>query len=104
MEQFKRDQERECAMTTSQSPLRVLKAQADEIAKTIKAAERGESVAPQFAAKLAEAKGKENFVVGVVMDDKVLKITLPWAMIRSTSEVSLSEYILKHMRGQRESA
>jgi hypothetical protein len=85
-------------MTTARSPLRVLKAQSDAIAKTIKASERGEPIAPAFAAKLAEAMGRDEFVVGVVMDDKFLKITLPWVTIRNSSESGLSEYILKHMR------
>lgn len=89
-------------MTTAQSPLRVLKAQSDSIAKTIKAAERGEPVAPGFAAKLAEAKARDVFVVGVVMDDKFLQITLPWTCIKEYSEAALAAYILKHMRESRE--
>ena len=36
------------------------------------------------------------------MDDKVLKIEMPWAAIREHSEAGLSEFILKHMRGQRD--
>jgi DNA-directed RNA polymerase subunit L len=89
-------------MTTAKSPLRALKAQADKIAKMIKAAERGEYVPLDFAQKFAAARGREDFIVGVVMDDKTLKITLPWAMIRETSEVGLAAYILKHMREERE--
>jgi hypothetical protein len=89
-------------MTTAQSPLRVLKAQADHIAKTIKAAERGEPIAPEFAAKLAEARARDSFVAGVLMDDKILKITLPWVTIRESSEVALAEFILKHMREARD--
>lgn len=90
-------------MTTASSPLRALKAQADHIAKTIKAAERGEAdIAPAFANKLAEALARDSFVVGVVMDDKVLQITLPWSTIRGSSEVGLAEFILKHMREDRE--
>lgn len=89
-------------MTTSQSPLRVLKAQADSIAKTIKQAERGEPVPLEFAAKLRAARAKNEFVVGVVMDDKLIKITLPWMLLQNTSEVALAAYILKHMRGERE--
>lgn len=38
-------------MTTAQSPLRVLKAQADRIAATLKAAERGEKIDVLFAKK-----------------------------------------------------
>lgn len=89
-------------MTTAQSPLRVLKAQSDSIAKTIKASERGEAVAPEFAAKLAAARQRDSFIIGVLMDDKILQITIPWSTVKETSEVALSEFILKHMRESRE--
>lgn len=89
-------------MTTAQSPLRALKAQADSIAKTIKAAARGEPIDPGFARKLAEAKGRDAFVVGIVMDDKILQVTIQWSAIHDTSEVALAAYILKHMRESRE--
>jgi len=85
-------------MTTKHSPLRALKLQADKIAATLKAAERGEKIDVRFAEKIDAARAKENFIVGIVMDDKVLKINMPWAMIREASEVAISEYILKHMQ------
>lgn len=85
-------------MTTSQSPLRVLKAQASTIAARLKAAERGEITD----ARIMAALSKPVFKVGVVMDDKVIKFDLPWETIRSMGEVALAEYILKHMRGLRE--
>lgn len=88
-------------MTTKHSPLRVLKAQADKIAATIMAAERGEKIDVQFAQKLAEARTKESFTVGIVMDDKVIKIGISWDLIRSTGQVALSEYILDQMRETR---
>lgn len=89
-------------MTTSQSPLRVLKAQADKIANAIKMAERGEPVEPAFAAKLAEARGRTSFKIGIVMDDKLVTIEIPWPTIRETTEVSLGAYILRLMRGERQ--
>lgn len=89
-------------MTTSQSPLRVLKAQADSIAKTIKAVERGENPIEDRGGKIAAARGRDTFKVGVVMDDKIIMIDLAWATIRVHSEVGLAEYILKLMRGSRE--
>lgn len=89
-------------MTTSSSPLRVLKAQSDKVAAMIKAAERGEIVDARFAAQLAAARNKDNFKIGLVMDDKIITIDMPWATIRATSEVGLSEYILKQMRGARD--
>lgn len=89
-------------MTTKNSPLRVLKAQADKIAATIKAAERGEKIDVRFAEKIDAARNTPSFKVGIVMDDKIITIDMPWATIRSTSEVGLSEYILKQMRETRD--
>ena len=90
-------------MTTSRSPLRVLKVQADKIAATIKAAERGEKIADvRFAEKIEAARSKESFKTGIVMDDKLITIEMTWALIRATSEAGLSEYILKQMRGARD--
>jgi hypothetical protein len=42
-------------MTTTHSPLRVLKAQADKIAKALKAAERGEEIVADPSGKIATA-------------------------------------------------
>lgn len=83
-------------MTTKHSPLRQLKAQADEIAQQIKAAERGEI------ALKAGAEQKDAIKFGVVMDDKVITIEMPRELIRVSSEAGLSEYILKHMREARD--
>ena len=89
-------------MTTSQSPLSALKAQADKMAMTIKAFERGEKIDIRFAEKIEAARGKDSIKIGIVMDDKVITIDMPWATIRGTSEVGLSEYIVKQMRGARD--
>jgi len=93
----------EAAMTTPQSPLRVLKAQADMIAKTIKAIERGEPVNDP-GGKIAASRATGVFKPGIVMDDKVITIEITWAQISETSEVALAEYILKLMKGARENA
>jgi hypothetical protein len=89
-------------MTTAHSPLRVLKGQADRIAAAIKAAERGEKIDVRFAEKIEAARKRESFKIGVVMDDKVITIDIPWQTIRATSEVGLAQYILKQMREERE--
>ncbi len=89
-------------MTTKDSPLHALKAQADRIAATLKAAERGEPFDVRFAEKIDAARGKTSIKVGIVMDDKVVTIDMPWAMIRSTSEVGIAEYILRQMREARD--
>ena len=89
-------------MTTSHSPLRVLKAQADKIAQKIKAAERGDLSADDPYGKIAAALDKPSVKFGVVMDDKVITIEMPWETIRKSGEVALSEMILRRMRGARE--
>lgn len=91
-------------MTTSHSPLRALKAQADGIAKVIKAVERGENPVEDRGGKIAAARGKDSVKFAIVQDDKVITIDLPWATIRNASEVALAEMILKYMRGAREDA
>jgi hypothetical protein len=90
------------AVTTARSPLRQLKAQADKMAELLKKAWRGEPIDVQYAHKIAEARGREEIVFGVVMDDKVIQITMPWKLIEETSQAGLSEFILKQMRGNRD--
>lgn len=89
-------------MTTKNSPLRILKSQADRIAQAVKAAERGEQIDIQFAEKIKAARTRESFKIGIVMDDKLISIDMTWAKIRETSEVGLAEYILKQMRESRD--
>lgn len=89
-------------MTTKHSPLSVLKGQADKIAATIKAAERGEKIDVQFAEKLAAARNQPSVKVGVVMDDKIIILDMPWFTIRNSSEGGLAEYILDKMREARD--
>lgn len=89
-------------MTTSQSPLRVLRSQANSIARLIKQAERGEVIDPGFAAKIADAKARGVFKVGIVMDDKTVILELGWPAIAEASEVATAEMIFKYMRGSRE--
>jgi hypothetical protein len=91
-------------MTTSHSPLRVLKAQADIVAKALKAAERGETIATDIGGKIAAARATPSVVFGVAMDDKFLKIELAWATIKATSEAGISEFVLRQMRGARDKA
>lgn len=89
-------------MTTARSPLRVLKAQADNMAVLLKAAERGEKIANDIGGKIAAARQRNAVKFAVVMDDKVLSIDMTWAAIRDTSEAGISEFILKQMRESRD--
>lgn len=89
-------------MTTKHSPLSALKKQADNIAQMLKAAERGDKIDVKFAAKIEAARHRESFKFAVVMDDKIITIDMPWKTIQSTSEVGLSEFIVREMRERRE--
>ena len=84
-------------MTTARSALRVLQAQADQIAKLVKAISRGENPIEDRGGKLAAARNRESVKVGVVMDDKVFTIDMPWVMIHNTSEAGISEYIFEYV-------
>jgi hypothetical protein len=89
-------------MTTAHSPLRVLKAQADRMAASLKAAERGEIIASDPGAKIQKARGLDSIRFAVVMDDKVLTIEMTWATIRWRSEAGIAEFILNEMRKSRD--
>ncbi len=91
-------------MTTKHSHLNALKVQADKIASTLIAAERGDKIDARFAVKLAAARSQPSFKVGIVMDDQVITLDLPWSVIRETSFAGLSAYIVKQMRGAQNDA
>ena len=88
-------------MSTAKSPKWILKAQARRIAATIKSAERGENIDTAFVQKIEEARHREVFKVGIVMDDKIVTIELPWTVIKTTKEAGLAEFIYNQMREKR---
>ena len=85
-------------MTTAHSPLHQLTAQADKIAKTLKAVERGEHVTTDPGGKVAKARTQPTVRFGVAMDDKLVMLEISWARIRETDERFLSDYIVTLMR------
>jgi hypothetical protein len=87
-------------MTSKHSPLSQLKNQADKIAALLKAAERGDKTNANVK-KLADARDKESVKVGIVMDDKVITLEMPWKVIEGVTELELAEYILDKMRETR---
>ncbi len=90
-------------MTTARSPLRKLRAQADNIAAMLKAAERGETIVGGNTLTF-KREDKPTIKFCVAMDDKALIIEMAWVTIKDTSEAGLSEYIMRQMRDQREAA
>ena len=89
-------------MTTSRSPLRKLQAQADRMAQVLKATARGQIV--EVVGQVPFVRREDQPVVKfmIAMDDKVFTIEMAWALIDTTSEASLSAFIMKQMRGERE--
>lgn len=89
-------------MTTSNSPLSALKAQAAGIAKMLKQAERG--TLPDPDGRIAASRARGKFKTGIVMDDKIVTIELPWSTITETDEAGIAEFILQQMRGKPDAA
>jgi|ERR1039458_8778337 hypothetical protein len=94
--------EEEEVMTTARSPLRMLTQQANKIAALLKAVERGDKTADDPCGKIAAALKMDRVKLAVVMDDKILSITMPWITIRETSEAGIAEYVLNQMREARD--
>lgn len=90
-------------MTAANSPHNKLKEQADRIATALKAAERGDTIAHDPGGKIAAARARDSVSFAVVMDDKIIKIEMPWSTIRETSVRGISEYIIEQMRGSKKS-
>lgn len=91
-------------MTTSHSPISKIKAQADKIARVLAMMERGEPVPAALdpGGKVAAARGRDAITVGIVMDDKLIKVTITWATIKECGEVGLSAWIVRQMRDERD--
>jgi hypothetical protein len=89
-------------MTTAHSPLRILKAQADRIAASLKAAERGETIATDPGTKIHRTRDREIIRFAVAMDDKLISIEMAWTTIHATSEAGIAEFILQQMREARD--
>ena len=86
-------------MTTRSSPITALKAQAEKIATMLKIAQRGGRVDATFAEKISAARrDKDHIKFGVVMDDKIITVEMPWTVIDATEERALAKYILDLMQ------
>jgi hypothetical protein len=88
-------------LTTSNSPASFIKSQADRIAALLKAAERGENVGHDPAGKVAAARLRETVKFGIVMDDKIVTVEMPWSIIRDTDVTGISLWIVSHMSGKK---
>jgi hypothetical protein len=84
-------------VTTAKSPPSELRAQAHKIADSLKRAAAGEKIAndPQGRIEASKARGYIDFAI--VMDDKILKIEVPWQTIRDLALPLLCDFIFDQM-------
>lgn len=89
-------------MTTKNSPIAELRNIANNIAVMMKKAERREYPKTPNVEKLIHAREHNpGMNSGIVMDDKVITIEIPWPMIAAYSEHELTEYIITLMREEK---
>lgn len=93
-------------MTTKDSPNAKLQAEAGKIASLLKRFEGGDftSMPVGQAIKLAHARTTGTLSYAIFMDDKIIKIAMPWSVIRDTEEAALAEYVLKQMQETRDAS
>lgn len=84
-------------MTTADSPPAKLRAQAHRIAETLKRSALGEKIADDPAGKIPASKERGSCKAGIVMDDKIITIDVPWATIEAASVPELCEFIFEQM-------
>lgn len=83
-------------MSTSNSPIEKLRAEAERISIRLKEMETGENLHG-----LSHLRLKDPMTMGIIQDDKVIKITIAWKTIKETTEEALTEYILGLMQGKK---
>ena len=82
-------------MSTKDSPIEKLRAQARMIATATKAS----------ATDWAECGLPDrNARIGVVMDDKIIELVIPWSQLHATSAEALEETLLRAMQEKRSDA
>lgn len=74
-----------------------VKKQAEVIAATLKRAERREPIPEDKSGKIAASRDKDSVKFAIVMNEKLISITMDWTFIAETSETAIVEYIFKHM-------
>jgi len=84
-------------MTTTKSPSQALRAQAHKIAETLKHAAAGEKIANDPAGRIEASKARGFIDFAIVMDDKILKIEIPWQTINELALPLLCDFIFDQM-------
>lgn len=84
-------------MTTAKSPPEQLRAQAHKIATALKDAALGKPVANDPLGKIEASKARGYIDFAIAMDDKILKIQIPWATINELALPLLCDFIFDQM-------
>lgn len=79
-------------MSTSNSPIEKLRTEARRMAVVMK--DRNHP-------KVQQARKKDKFKTGIVMDDKIITLELSWIYIDGISEDDLVDYIVRLMKGEK---
>ena len=86
-------------MSTSASPPEKLRAQAHNIAVNLKKLAGGGQVADDPLGKIAAARARGYLDFAIVMDDKIIKIEVPFSKIDELTLPLLCDFIYDAMRG-----
>lgn len=84
-------------MTTAKSPPQQIRAQAHKIAETLKRAAAGERIANDPLGKIEASKARGYVDFAIVMDDKIVKIQVPWGTIEALELPLLCDFIFDQM-------
>jgi len=84
-------------VTTAKSPTHELRAQAHKIADVLKRAAGGEKIANDPLGKIEASKARGFIDFAIVMDDKILKIEIPWQTINELALPLLCDFIFDQM-------
>lgn len=84
-------------MTTVKSPPHQLRAQAHKIAESLKALAAGNATVNDPLGKIEASKARGYIDFAIVMDDKVLKIEIPWTKISELTQPMLCDFIFDLM-------
>jgi hypothetical protein len=85
-------------MSTKDSPPEQLRREAHKIATKLKAAANGEKIAGDPLGKIEASKARGYLDFAIAMDDKILKIQIPWTTINDLALPLLCDFIYDQMR------
>jgi len=80
-------------MSNSNSPFEKLHAEANKMAKHMKAMYRREIV--------VAGRDKPEITIGIMQDDKFIKMTVAWECIGKSTEKQIRDFVLQYTQGEK---